>query len=522
MSKKFVIYARKSTESKDRQVASIESQIDEMKKVAQRKNLKVVDIFTESQSASKLGRPVFAEMMQGVIDGDYSGILCWKPDRLARNSVDGGNIIWAMKKNDLIIQTIGQNYSADKDNMVMLHIHFGMAQKYTDDLSKNVKRGNLKKLKKGWLPGRAPLGYVNNKVDNTIELDPERHRLIRKLFDLILEGTPPQKARTMLNEEYGFRTPKKRRSGGNPLTTSTMYSMLKNKFYYGIIERKHDGEMRTFEGAHEPIITKKEYDRIQRILNSDNERQREYNFAYTGIINCAECGASITAYQKVKPSGKRYVYYKCTKKNNKTDCDQSPITGPQLHEQVARIVQQISLPEDLANWTIEKLQKLNEKDAEGVLRAKDSLEQEYNELGNQLEKLTDMLLKDLISEEEYKKRKVELENNRSEIKQKLDENKQNADQWFSQVETIINFAKNADTRFKTADIDTKGRFLKTLGDDIQLENKELQVDMHHVWKIFASGALSPKNSSEKVELPKNRQDKTKTTASAEAIPVWQG
>src|SRR3989344_1751679 len=92
--KKFFIYTRKSTDHKDRQVRSISDQLAELKGLALKEQLEVVDVFVEKQTAKIPGRPVFNEMMLRMEKGEASGILAWHPDRLARNSVDGGKIIY--------------------------------------------------------------------------------------------------------------------------------------------------------------------------------------------------------------------------------------------------------------------------------------------------------------------------------------------------------------------------------------------------------------------------------------------
>src|SRR3954465_14323132 len=94
---RYFIYSRKSLEDEDRQVQSIESQEDELKPLAARLNLNVLEPLSEARSAKAPGRPVFDEMMRRINKGEADGILCWKLDRLARNPVDGGAIIWAMK-----------------------------------------------------------------------------------------------------------------------------------------------------------------------------------------------------------------------------------------------------------------------------------------------------------------------------------------------------------------------------------------------------------------------------------------
>ena len=92
--RKFFIYARKSTDSEDRQVRSIGDQIAELKELAKKENLEVIDIIVEKQTAKAPGRPMFAEMLKRLEKGEALGILAWHPDRLARNSIDGGQIIY--------------------------------------------------------------------------------------------------------------------------------------------------------------------------------------------------------------------------------------------------------------------------------------------------------------------------------------------------------------------------------------------------------------------------------------------
>src|SRR5713226_112782 len=137
--KGFFIYSRKSSEAEDRQVLSIDSQIREIRSLAEKLSIPIVDVLTEARSAKEPGRLVFNEMMKRIYRGEAQGILCWKLDRLARNPVDGGSIIWAIKQNAIRIVTPLQNYSQEDDNIILMYMEFGMAQKYIDDLSRNVK-----------------------------------------------------------------------------------------------------------------------------------------------------------------------------------------------------------------------------------------------------------------------------------------------------------------------------------------------------------------------------------------------
>ena len=137
----YAMYVRKSSESEDRQALSIESQIQENLNRAQDRNIDVKEVFQESKSAKQPGREEFSKMLTKVEKGEIQGIICWSLDRLARNPIDGGRIMWAMQMGLLKhIQTAsGDHYPGD--NVLVMQVHFGMANQYVIDLSKNTKRG---------------------------------------------------------------------------------------------------------------------------------------------------------------------------------------------------------------------------------------------------------------------------------------------------------------------------------------------------------------------------------------------
>ena len=90
---KYILYARKSTEEDDRQVLSIEAQLVELREYAAKEKLEIVASFCEAKTAKEPGRMKFAEMLSLIEREKADGIISWHPDRLARNSVDGGKII---------------------------------------------------------------------------------------------------------------------------------------------------------------------------------------------------------------------------------------------------------------------------------------------------------------------------------------------------------------------------------------------------------------------------------------------
>ena len=250
---KYFLYARKSSESEDRQIQSIEDQINRLKKLSNDLGLNIKKIYTEAKSAKKPNnRPIFNEMIKAVEDGKANGILCWQINRLSRNPIDSGQISWLLQKGVLKgIQTIDRQYLPE-DNVLLFSVESGVANQFILDLSKNVKRGIQSKLEKGWRPGMAAVGYLNDLSNHTIIKDPERFNLIRKTWDYILTGSyTVSQILNKLNNEWGFRSLKRKNSGDKPLAMSGLYKVFTNLFYAGIIV--HNNEQ--YKGRHKPMIT---------------------------------------------------------------------------------------------------------------------------------------------------------------------------------------------------------------------------------------------------------------------------
>src|SRR3990167_1833775 len=154
--RKFFIYTRKSTDTEDRQVRSISDQLAELKELAVKEQIEVIDIFVEKQTAKIPGRPVFNEMLLRMEAGEANGILAWHHDRLARNSVDGGKIVYLLDCGQLLSLKFPtfwfENTSQGK---FMLSIAFGQSKYYVDSLSENTKRGLRQKVRRGEYPGIA-------------------------------------------------------------------------------------------------------------------------------------------------------------------------------------------------------------------------------------------------------------------------------------------------------------------------------------------------------------------------------
>jgi len=187
---RYCLYARKSTESEEKQVLSIDSQIREMERIAEQQGLQIVSRKEESHSAKASGkRPVFQEILSEIDQGVYNGILTWAPDRLSRNAGDLGSLVDLMDQGKLIhIQTYGQTFSNSPNEKFLLMILCSQAKLENDNKGVNVKRGLRARCEQGLWPFRPPTGYVksNHKDEGCVCLiDPKRGHVIKEMFEKI-------------------------------------------------------------------------------------------------------------------------------------------------------------------------------------------------------------------------------------------------------------------------------------------------------------------------------------------------
>ena len=91
-----------------------------------------------------------------------NGFMAWNPDRLARNSVDGGRIIYLLDIGKLKALKCPTFWFEDTPQGKLLNMAFGQSKYYVDALSENVRRGMRQKLRRGEFPGKPPVGYLNH------------------------------------------------------------------------------------------------------------------------------------------------------------------------------------------------------------------------------------------------------------------------------------------------------------------------------------------------------------------------
>ena len=488
---KYFVYIRKSTDTEDKQVLSLESQTNELKEFIKRENLQVVEFLPgESKSAKQPGRPLFNQMITRIEKGEADGIISWLPDRLARNWIDGGKIVHMLdtgQLKDLKFPTY--NFENSSQGKFMLSIMFGQSKYYVDNLSENVRRGNRTKLQKGWLPGLAPLGYLNEPDKRTIVRDPDRFPLVQRMWRLLLsENVSVDEILRTANEDWVLRSRNFKRRKGKKLCESYLYELFCNPFYCGIIKRA--GE--TYKGSHEPMISVAEFKSAQRILGRKNkQRPSRHTFAYTGIIRCGECGGMITAEIQKKSDGSSYVYYHCTKRKKSTiKCSQKYIRVDQLEKQIKSSLSKISIPESVTEWALSYLRKINDREIHERQAIFTSQQRAYNDCQKQLDEVTQMRFKRMLSDEEYSAWKEKLMLDLNHLKEKIEDTEHRARNWFELTEKAFIFANKAQEWFARGGLQQRRIILKAIGSNYILKNGILHIQLQKPFSIIAEKSKS--------------------------------
>jgi len=345
---KYCLYSRKSTESEERQILSIDSQIKEMLQLAEKEGLDILAIKRESHSAKEARcRPVFNELLEDIKQGKYNAILTWAPDRLSRNGGDLGALVDLMDQGRLKeIRTFGQRFTNNPNEKFLLMILGSQAKLENDHRGINVKRGLRTRVEMGLWPGVAPIGYLNQKrIDKKCQviLDPERAHVVKKIFEkMAYEKWSGRKIYHWLRFELNFKT-----KGNKWVALSGVYRMLQNSFYYGTFEYPKESS-NWYQGKHQPIINQSLFDKVQEQLKRDHIVRESREFAFTKMIVCGLCGSGITAEEKYKKlrdgTTRKYTYYGCTRSRDR-QCKNKYIQEEELIKQLLSVIDKVDINE---------------------------------------------------------------------------------------------------------------------------------------------------------------------------------
>ena len=460
---KFYLYSRKSTDDEDRQILSIESQINELRELAKHEKLEIVDEFTEAKTAKEPGRPIFDFMLKQIETGLADGILAWHPDRLARNSVDGGKIIYLVDTGKIVdLRFPTYRFDNSAQGKFMLSIAFGQSKYYVDNLSENVKRGLREKLRRGEWPGWAPVGYLNDYKKHTLYPDPEKTPFIKKMFELYATGNYTLESMILELKSLGLLGGR-----GKPVCKAQLARMLRNPIYYGVFKYRDE----LHEASHPPLISKKLFDAVQAVLDNRHRAHKptEVKFAFTGLIKCSYCGCSITAETK-----KGHNYYHCTKK--KSPCPSKKFLREEaLLSQVNKAILKVYIDDETKDKMLNRLDELSRGESKASSSLSGQLKDRLKEFDAKIERLIDVYINREISQEEYTAKKAKLLNEKKDLEENLGQIEKISGGWLEPSKNFVTACNQAGSVAWQEILSPKRDFLKICGSNFFLKDLSLLV-----------------------------------------------
>lgn len=505
----YVIYARKSSESDDRQAASVEEQVKILKQLARERNLKILRLFTESRSAKAPGRPVFNEMVDLLSNrNDIKGVICWKHNRLSRNPIDTGTLQWIMQTKVIDEIVMPEKIYREIDSDFMMAIDGAQAQRFIRELKEDTARGVNRKVEMGFAPILAPVGYVNNTGKKQgykdISAHPIYFKLMRNLFELALTGRYTLRDLVVEAKMMGI----KNNRANKDISKAQMARVVRNPFYTG----KFMYERKLHPGKHPAMLSNDEFDLLQDIVSGRSRpRKQKHDLWFTGIpIMCGECNSHITGEYKTKKykngTTQAFIYGRCTKKG-KFQCSQAYIPERELKQQVMETLETVKIPQSFVEWAIKWLKETNDSQKD-IREAKyKALKFNYEDSVSKLDRLLNLKLENLISDAEFSEKKDKLTNFKNSIQKQLLKLNTHIDEWSELTAKTFDFASTAMDKFETGDTATRRTILMAIGSNLTLFNKKLTFEartpffkiQQKVKEVNSINWLEPKGNTESTE-----------------------
>jgi site-specific DNA recombinase len=386
-------YIRVSDKKQEKGV-SLEAQKHDIEKFAAQRGFDVIAWFVEVQTAAKAGRGKFSQMLARLEKGEAQGVIIHKIDRGARNLGDWNNLSSLFDRGidvqfahePIDLHTRGGRLSAD--------ILAVVAADFIRNNKQEARKGFYGRLQQGIYPLPAPIGYEDKGAGIPKTIDPVLGPLVRQAFELYASNMFSLRELRKEIAKAGLRG-----KNGKPLSLNAVFLMLHNPFYMGLIHIKRTGE--TYEGKHEPLVSKAIFDRVQTILAGKTAlRTVSHAFIFRRLVSCERCGLHLIGERQ---KGK-YVYYRC----HSEECRGTSIREEFLDDVVQKLLSLlIGDDRELSEFRdLVEEERRNVTEEIGKLRA--SINMRLATCEDRLKRLTDAYLDQMLDKETFEARKAGL------------------------------------------------------------------------------------------------------------------
>jgi len=399
-------YVRVSTVKQGERGSSLHEQRTAIEQYAQRYGLVISAWHEEKETAAKRGRTVFNRMLAALENGKASGVIIHKIDRSARNLRDWSDL------GELIDRGIEVHFAHEsldlnsRGGRLSADIQAVVASDYIRNLRDEVRKGFYGRLKQGFYPIGAPLGYLDNGSAKAKTPDPLMAPLVRKAFELYATGQHNFKTLRAELTRLGLRN----RRGGH-ISMNGISTMLNNPFYIGIIRIKKTDEY--FQGNHAPLVQKSLFIRVQQTIKA---RQKvtglKHFYTYQKMFRCQMCGYCLIAEQQ-----KGYIYYRC----HTSTCPTISFREESLEDEIFKAFRALKFSAEDLDIFREEFNRLLANHIDKKEAIMQSLHLQIAQIDDRMEAMTDALVDRVIDKAAYEKRKEKLLINRASLLERVHE-----------------------------------------------------------------------------------------------------
>ena len=319
------------------------------------KEYKLIDYYVDDgYSGTDFDRPEFQRRLEDIKNKKIDVIIIKDLSRLGRNYIETGNFVEVVfPAMGVFVISVDENYEMDSsdyygsDYVSLKNLFNDM---YAKDISKKVRSSLIVKKYNGEFVGKlAPYGYIKDSKDkHKFLIDKNISHIIKKIFDMILEGKSRREVADFLNNN-DILTPSEYLKINTDKDTTIMKkwnpemvnAILRNENYTGTlfqgkkrklnyrIDKKIKLDKENWivtENHHEAIISKEDFDKVQDILDRKSKVKKDGSIdILSGILKCKCCGSNM-----IKRTSKGKVYYYCSNYYRKKNCENNKSTSKSI------------------------------------------------------------------------------------------------------------------------------------------------------------------------------------------------
>ncbi len=310
----YLLYARVSPKgsSWDGKETSIPVQLEEMRRYILRRDpdAEFVEIQDEFRSGKNMNRPGMKRILEDLKmrPVPWQCLVVWNLDRLSRSLSDALPLLTLLRDAGCGFVSINQEFLQYTGAMArfMMHQTIAVAELERSMTAERVAAKMRYIAEQGKVPyGCVPIGYKRlPDGENVTVIDEEKADLVRMVFEQYASGTL---AFSEIHRQFPFIR-----------NRQTLYRMLRNKFYMGVLV--YGGQ--EYKSASPALVDPDLFRRVQARLDARENVHRHTSrscsdpdpdrrkYILSGLVDCM-CGRKMTGYSVLK-KGTRYHYYKCT------------------------------------------------------------------------------------------------------------------------------------------------------------------------------------------------------------------